>query len=215
VARLLAVLVAALLVVPAIARADGDPASDVLVFPGKNYFLPYAPQASAASQARLKAATDAAFKAGFPIKVAVISGPGDLGAIPQLDGMPQQYAQFLGQEIQFGYKDTLLIVMPKGYGISGTNNAAVKASIANLPKPRSNDPTDLTNAAADAVKSVASAAGVTIAVPPVTAASAAPSASQSSGSSNTLIFVVGGIVAVIVLVAGLIVWIRRAPPAPR
>ena len=69
---------------PVSAQADGDPASDVLVF--KSYFLPYAPQTPSDVGAELNVATTAAASAGDPIRVAVISGPGDLGrgaAVPR------------------------------------------------------------------------------------------------------------------------------------
>ena len=60
--------------------------------------------------------TDAKAK-GFPLKVAVIVSPYDLGAVPVLYKRPQTYAKFLGQEIYFVTKDELLVVMPNGYGI--------------------------------------------------------------------------------------------------
>jgi hypothetical protein len=214
VARLLSLALLALLLLPAVVQADGDPASDVLVFDGRDYFLPYAPPTSAESKARLDAATAAAFKAGFPIKVAVISGPGDLGAVPQMSGKPQDYADFLSEEIQFGYKDTLLVVMPEGYGISGTHNAAVKASIASLPKPKSGDPSDLANAAADAVKAVAAAGGTTIDIAPAPVTTAQGTV-QAKTDSNTIVYVVGGTVAVIVLLVGLLLWARRTPGEPQ
>jgi hypothetical protein len=218
VARLVATLLAVLMVLPAVALADGDPASDVLVFPEKSVFYPIAPAASEASKARLEGAVKAANDAHFPIKVAVISGPGDLGAVPQLAGQPQNYADFLAQEITFGYKDTLLIVMPEGYGLSGTHDAALKAAVVPLAKPKSDDPTDLVNAAADAVKAVAAAGGVNIAVPAAPAGSttqaASSSSSSSSSGSSTLLFVGGGTVLVVALLVGLLIWVRRAPATP-
>ena len=39
--------------------------------------------------------------------------------MPQLWAKPQVYARFLGAELRFVYKDTLLIVMPQGFGING------------------------------------------------------------------------------------------------
>ena len=75
---------------PRAARADGDPASDVLL--GENVFYPYAPPVSPALQKTLNAETAAAKAAGFPLKVALIAAPVDLGVIPDLFGKPQQYA---------------------------------------------------------------------------------------------------------------------------
>ena len=111
---------ALLLVLTASAQADGDPASDVLVF--KSYFLPYAPQTPVDAEQQLNVATAAADRAGYPIRVAVISGPADLGIVPQYDGKPAEYAQFLGQELKFAYKGGLLIVMDDGYGLYGIDD---------------------------------------------------------------------------------------------
>ena len=66
-------------------------------------------------QATAQKVTDA----GLPIKVAIIGNKTDLGAVPQLWAKPQTYARFLGAELRFVYKDTLLIVMPQGFGING------------------------------------------------------------------------------------------------
>ena len=54
---------------------------------------------------------------GAPIKVAVISSAYDLGSITPLWDKPQRYAQFLGAELSYAYRGTLLVVMPNGFGI--------------------------------------------------------------------------------------------------
>ena len=113
---LLAAVVVALSLAPA-ALADGDPASDVLL--GENVFYPYSPQVSPSLQKTLNAETAAAKKAGFPLKVALIAAPVDLGVIPDLFGKPQKYADFLDQEISFQGKQPLLVVMKAGYGAQG------------------------------------------------------------------------------------------------
>jgi MYXO-CTERM domain-containing protein len=141
---------------PAAALADGDPASDVLL--GQNVFYPYAPPTSAAAQKTLNAATAAAKKAGFPIKVALIGAPVDLGVIPSLFGKPQQYADFLDQEISFQGKQQLLVVMAAGYGTQGVSPAVTRAA-ASLPKPTGTTPTALATAAATAVAKLATADG--------------------------------------------------------
>src|SRR4029079_7316444 len=140
--RRLLLACALLLVFAASAQADGDPASDVLVF--KNYFLPYAPQTPSDVEQKINVATAAADRAGFPIRVAVIWGAGALGVVPQYPNKPQDYAKFLGDELKFAYKGPLLIVMQNGYGLAGTDDAALKAAVAKLPTPASNDPADLT-----------------------------------------------------------------------
>jgi hypothetical protein len=114
--RLLVSLAGVLALVVAVpsARADGDPASDVLVT--GNVFLPY-PAPSKAAASALAREVAAAYSRGYRLKVAVIAGPMDLGAIPSLFGRPADYARFLGQELQFVYVGPLLIVMPAGFGI--------------------------------------------------------------------------------------------------
>src|SRR5437763_1411970 len=116
VARTFALLTAAfvvLLVAATVARADGDPASDVL--PTADVFLPLGAQSQYAPQ--LKAAVATANGGGFRIKVAVIATTTDLGAVPVLFNKPGPYAKFLGAELLSVYKERLLIVMPSGFGL--------------------------------------------------------------------------------------------------
>ena len=152
---LLAAVVVALSLAPA-ALADGDPASDVLL--GENVFYPYSPQVSPSLQRTLNAETVAAKKAGFPLKVAMIAAPVDLGVIPDLFGKPQKYADFLDQEISFQTKQPLLVVMAAGYGVQGVD-AKTKAAAAALAKPASTKSNDLARAAILAVPKLAAAAG--------------------------------------------------------
>ena len=126
-AALIAVAAAAIFVatVAPVALGDGDPASDVLL--GQNVFYPYQPPVTASLQKTLDAETGAAQKAGFPIKVALIASPVDLGVIPDLFGQPQKYANFLDQEISFQTKQRLLVVMSTGYGVVGFPAASQNA----------------------------------------------------------------------------------------
>ena len=96
------------------ARADGDPASDILLV--QNVFLTYSVDVSPAAKTALEQTVAKLNKSGFRIKVAVIADPADLGAVPSLFGKPQIYAKFLGTEIAFQYTNRLLIVMPNGFG---------------------------------------------------------------------------------------------------
>jgi hypothetical protein len=110
---LLVVVAAATLAAPA-ARADGDPASDYLYT--QHVFVPFDVKASPAKQKELASAVEGAIRAGFPIRVAVIGSVYDLGAVPSLWRKPDVYARFLGQELEFVYKQRLLVVMPNGLG---------------------------------------------------------------------------------------------------
>lgn len=105
-----------LLLTPAIARADGDPASDTL-YTG-NVFFPYSTKVTPALAHELEQATTEAETAGRPVRVALIAAPVDLGAIPSLFGQPKTYARFLGMELQFVYPGRLLVVMPQGAALA-------------------------------------------------------------------------------------------------
>jgi len=101
-------------VVP-VALADGDPASDYLI--SQQSFLPISENVSLSLEGEFTRLVDDAKQKGFPLKVAVIAKPVDLGAVPSLFGKPETYASFLGQEDYYFFKDELLVVMPQGYGL--------------------------------------------------------------------------------------------------
>jgi hypothetical protein len=102
------------LLVPA-ARADGDPASDVLL--SQDVFLPYGAGIPSRLARDLTDTIAEAKKGGYRIKVALIAAPVDLGLIQELWLKPKKYAPFLGRELRFIYKDTLVVVMPNGFGV--------------------------------------------------------------------------------------------------
>ncbi|MCL2770597.1 MAG: hypothetical protein FWD42_10915, partial [Solirubrobacterales bacterium] len=113
------------------ARADGDPASDYLVT--QQLFLTSEPNSfSSAQQQRLAAVVAAANRAGFAIRVAVISSSYDLGSVTELWRQPQTYARFLGLELSASYRGRLLVVMPNGLGFNwpGHSPAAAQRALA-------------------------------------------------------------------------------------
>src|SRR4051794_2410722 len=124
-ARLLAGFAALLMVAPASAFANGDPASDALL-QSKEYF-PATKRVSVEAANQLKAIVQKANALGYPIRVALIEDPTDLGTVPDLLMQPQKYAQFLGPEIRFAYKGDLLVVMPNGLGITSTDETSPPA----------------------------------------------------------------------------------------
>jgi len=111
----LSIPVAALGLLAASARADGDPASDVLV--SQTLFLPQDAGVPANQQAQLDALLHAAQQSGYQIRVALIASPTDLGSVTELWRQPQNYARFLAQELSLLYRGPLLVVMPNGYGL--------------------------------------------------------------------------------------------------
>jgi hypothetical protein len=190
-------LAAAVLALPGLAAADGDPASDTLL--GQNVFYPYSPPVARAVKRGLDQQTAAAKRAGFPIKVALIGAPTDLGTVPSLFGMPQAYAKFLDQEISFQGPQPLLVVMSAGYGVQGVK-APGSLALSALPKPAGTTSTDLARAAQTAVAKLASASGHTL------KSKGGGSDSGGGGSTGLLVALV---LAAIVVAAALIVLRMR------
>ena len=98
------------------ARADGDPGSDVLVY--QPLFLAADAGVPVPEQVRLGGLLRAAARSGFPVRVAIIAAPSDLGAVTGLWLKPRAYARFLGLELSLAYTGRLLVVMPNGLGFN-------------------------------------------------------------------------------------------------
>jgi hypothetical protein len=154
-------MVAALVVlslVPAAARADVDPASDILLL--QDAFIPQSPPPPQDLVATLQGQLKALRKAGFPLKVAIIGASTDLGGVPQMFGKPQEYARFLGTELRgaTGRRDQpLLVVMAAGFGTFSVD-AKVAAAVRGVKIGQGGNP-DLIRAAIEAVSKMAAAAG--------------------------------------------------------
>ena len=181
------------------ALADADPASDVLL--AADVFYPYSPPVPAQLQSLMNGEAAAARRAHFPVKVAIIAAPTDLGAIPELFGKPRQYAAFLDQEISFGSKVPLLVVMPDGYGTAGVSSAAA-AAIAALGKPPAGGGSALAEAAIPAVRKLVAAAGHPL-------GSVSPAAARGNGGIGVAVQVALVVVVCIGLAAGIFVFRRR------
>jgi len=123
-------VLALVVAVPGLARADGDPASDVLL--GQDVFTGYG-QISARITDELYSVTAAAQKAGYPVKIALISNKGDLGAVPQEFGHPAKYAYFLDYEIYTAVSGVVLVVMPKGFGVASSGRPQSNAALSAIP----------------------------------------------------------------------------------
>jgi len=183
------------------AVADGDPASDTLL--GENVFYPYTPPVTAALQKQLNAETAAASRAHFPIKVALIASPVDLGVIPELFDRAQSYAAFLDQEISFQGKQMVLVVMPSGYGVQGVTRA-VKIAVTSLHKPTGRHSNDLALAAIIAVAKLAAAAGHPLKPIPPNGGS-----TSGSGDGSTPLLLVLLVIGALGTAAGLVLVRRR------
>jgi hypothetical protein len=157
---LLSLISAASLLRPPAARADGDPASDVLLV--DNVFLPYSSPVAPSLAALLTKTVRSAHAAGFPIKVALIGTPQDLGAVPRLFGTPQRYAQFLDLEISYNSQAKLLVVMPQGFGTVGVGPPGTLSAV-HVDAAQKAD--GLARAAIEAVAALARRQGYSIPAP--------------------------------------------------
>ena len=191
---------AAALAAPPPAAADGDPASDVLLT--RWVFVPYGAPVSSPLTQQLETVIARARKAGYPIKVAIIGMPYDLGAVSSLYGKPQEYAKFLSSELTFLYHGRLLIVMPQGFGYydSADRRGPELRVLRGLKVEKGSDA--LIATATRAVAELARASGHPVVVPAV--------ASEPRGHNRALL-IVGALVAAAILAfaLGLAVWLRR------
>jgi hypothetical protein len=199
-AALLFLVTSGSLVIATVALGDGDPASDYLIT--QPAFLPFDAHVDKASANELSGLLAASKKAGFEIRVAVISSKIDLGAVPVLYRQPQTYARFLGQELFYWYKHELLVVMPNGFGVyrHGVVPARDRAAVAHLAPAGTTSGTVLVDAANRAVRALAREHAVAL-----------PSVNASGGSSPgpNWPIVAGGIAAGALLVGGLVYVQRR------
>jgi hypothetical protein len=163
--RLILATVLALLLLPAVARADGDPASDILTQRDVYYGIDLNLRSKPAAQ--LPALLDGARRKGYEIKVATIAEFDDLGVVGFLWKQPADYARYLGEELSIGYKQRTLVVMPNGYGIYHFGHSGVREQrlLDKLPPPRR--AANFLPGAIDAVRRLAAASGTKLSVPDV------------------------------------------------
>jgi hypothetical protein len=199
---LLLVALASALAVPA-ARADGDPASDVLYT--QWVFFPFEIKYDGHVKNSLLSTVDDARKRGYPIKVALITQRYDLGAVPTLFGKPQQYAQFLGYELAFLYKGPLLIAMPNGYGIFNANKPVPKELAVLQKSLPQKDPNAMAVAATNAVRHLAAAAGHPLPGGDLTLSSVGK---KTTSNQDRLLIILAAVGAALILGAGWF-WRRR------
>jgi hypothetical protein len=213
--RWLAIALAVALAFPALAHADGDPASDTLLF--QDAYYPYAP----ATSKRLSDALDRLLKraraAGYPMKVALIEAPADLGVFPQLINSPQTYANQLALELRTlrhgrSSKEDLhlLVVFPTGF--AGDNlGARVDEALAPVRINRSAQSDGLAQAAMRAVARVATVNGHRLAAPPEAgdALAARHESTKRKGPSFLLFAIPPLTVVVIAVLAGRLMSRRR------
>ena len=169
--RWVALLLALAALLPAAARADGDPASDVLYT--AFVFFPFDVKVDQGLQSQLTELTASSKDAAIPIKVALIAKRYDLGSVPALWQRPQQYAKFLGAELAFLYEGRLLIVMPTGFGFWDGGKAVAKERALLKTIPVRAGPDGMAQSALVAVQKLAAQAGHPLPLPKAKAGSKA------------------------------------------
>jgi hypothetical protein len=175
------------------ARADGDPASDVLL--ASSLYTPVAQKISPDVKQQLESTIAEANDAGFKVRVALILDRTDLGAVPQLFGHPDQYVQLLTAELYYGWKGAVIAVQPSGIGVRNVKPLEPAQKLVagiKVAAPPSAD--GLAQAATAAVRRLAAADGHPIAGDVSTA--------KSSSSSTTTLIAIGGAVVVVLLAVG-------------
>jgi hypothetical protein len=185
------------------ALANGDPASHVV--PTRDVFLPSEPVVCSLAGRRLEAVTEAARKAGYPVKAVVIPTPEDLGTLGRLFGRPEAYARQLELELpaemfeplddKRGYR--LLIVMPGGLGLNRADGRESR-TLERISAEGAADEEELASVVTRAIPKLARATGHGFRRPPPKAACVdAGSSSMSSGASTVLIVI--GVVSMLAL----------------
>jgi hypothetical protein len=199
--RLVAALAAAAsLALPVAARADGDPASDVII--SQNVFFSYTklPESSRETLGRVVAQAN---RGGYTVRVALIGNRFDLGSVPVFWKKPQQYAKFLSQELlgPAPYTNRVLTVMPNGFGLSRTGKdlPADRRALDAVPSAQTRGE-DIAAAGVRAVRQLAVLHGVKV---------DASAPSQGGGAGNDRLVIGGAALAVLALAAVLAVLRSR------
>ena len=156
-------LVLLALLVPGAARANGDPASDVLLT--DRVFLPFEAPISKSAQDDLRNTVVEANKKGFKIRVALIAFTSDLGTATALWAHPEDYSKFLGKEIAFVTTDPLLVSMPAGFGFYDQDRPVTKEQQVLAKIQPGKVPTALAESTTAAVRALAAAKGITLPKP--------------------------------------------------
>ncbi len=164
--------------IASVARADGDPASDVLA--SQALFVPQDANVTEAQRGQLEAMLRAVARAGYPLRVAIIAAPTDLGSIGALFNHPATYGQLLAGELRFIYRGPVMVVMPDRFAVFDGARALVGGPSSSA----------LGATAVAAVREFADSADVTL---PASSAVAASATGNTSDLVAWLVFALGAI----------------------
>lgn len=187
------------------AYGDADPASDALLI--QDSFFPYQPPVSTAWQNAVNATVAAAKAAKFPLKVAIVATPNDLGGLPDLFGQPQRYADFLDREISYNQPVPLLVVMPQGFGTHALGKQGELNPL--LPVDAAHGSDGMARAAVLAIERLAADAHRTLAAPQLPSLTAGSTAAHAGGGGTSPAVTFGAPVALVIVVAGAVAVTRR------
>ena len=216
------VLVLGLSATTATAGANGDPPSDALFT--KDVYLPLTPATSDGVARALLELARRTRAARWPIKIAVIATPSDLGDVANLFNRPQDYANFLAREIE---NPRLLVVTPVGFGGQQLGKGVDKGVDVLAPlQPVQPDNDRLERQALTAVARLAAADGHRVTIPaidrselgrrpyrqnltlhqgpPATARSPAPPANENAGGTSALVYAAPVAIVLLLLTAGML-----------
>jgi hypothetical protein len=192
----LATAALALLAVPA-ARANGDPASDVLIT--QQVFIgPEVPVPASDAEA-LQKTVAAANERGFKIRVALIAFTGDLGTAVSLWKHPESYAKFLGSELTFVYTKRLLISMPSGFGFFRAHKPVANEQRVLARVRAGKTPAELARSTTQAVRALAASNGITL-----------PTYASKSTASRDRLIIAAAVVLILLIVFVPGRWLRRS-----
>jgi len=182
----LLVVLAALVAAP-LARANGDPASDVLLT--QPVYFPIDATLSDSDRSALLKTVDDAKQRGYTIRVALIPFTSDLGTAVSLWRHPQDYAKFLASELAFVYKNRLLVVQPSGFGFYDKGKPVAKEQRMLAKVPVGTTPATLTQSADAAVRALAAADGIKLPV----------AKTKSTATRDRLIIAVSGLLILLII----------------
>jgi hypothetical protein len=182
----LLVVLAALVAAP-LARANGDPASDVLLT--QPVYFPIDATLSDSDRSALLKTVDDAKQRGYTIRVALIPFTSDLGTAVSLWRHPQDYAKFLASELAFVYKNRLLVVQPSGFGFYDKGKPVAKEQRVLAKVPVGKTPATLTQSADAAVRALAAADGIKLPV----------AKTKSTATRDRLIIAVSGLLILLII----------------
>src|SRR4051812_37279164 len=120
----------AVLCAPAVALAHGDPASHYLET--GSLYPSFEHQPSQNVELQLMGVLDAAKKAGFPLKVALVTGEGDVADNPEMLNKPQEYAEYVVGALvgsRVPVDAPVVIVTPAGIGVAGPGADEMRGAV--------------------------------------------------------------------------------------